>query len=65
MMRESWHRAHPDKVDKAAIHNAYALRQAKAGDAEKAAKGAEEALRLDPFNSGLREAWAKWSRGRL
>jgi hypothetical protein len=65
LLRECWARAHPEQTDKAAIHIAYAMRQAKAGDASKAAKGAEEALRLDPFNAGLREARKKWEQGVL
>jgi curved DNA-binding protein CbpA len=60
LLREAWHRAHPGKASKAGVHLAKALAAEIEGDFATAAQHGREAHELDPFDSGLMRAVAKW-----
>ena len=60
MLREAWRRVHPDDVEKAAIHQAYAVRASRLGDFAAAVDAGEKALSLDPFDLDLRRAVESW-----
>jgi molecular chaperone DnaK len=60
LLREAWHRAQPEQVDKGALHLAHAMRAAKEGRMAEAIRDGETAARLDPFNTSLRQLLAEW-----
>jgi len=62
LLREVWHRAQPEQVDKGALHMAHAMRAAKEGRMADAIREGEAAARLDPFNTSLKKLLAEWKR---
>ncbi len=61
MLREAWHHVFPDRVDRAALHQAKAMQAAHQGSWALALMEAEKAIGLEPFSMTLRLARKEWS----